>query len=162
MDRRAVHILSSLSSPEMMRVVSSSGESKLKPQAVVLYNRVMPGVDLSDQIRHGYQTARKRTKSPYKKIFFYLLDTALVNCFRMIQYTAQDTEAPQVLHKFRNMKHSDFRLDLVRQILDAYPREMIPVSSALTSTTGCTQSRLHERHVNIGSRSRLMQYHYRN
>ena len=52
-----------------------------KPEVIHEYNRVMPGVDLNDQMKFGRKVARRRVKTFYKNIFFHQLDTVLVNSY---------------------------------------------------------------------------------
>ena len=50
------------------------------PQSVVLYNKIMGGVDYNDQLR-GYYRVRLKCKKFYKYIFWFLFDVAVTNSY---------------------------------------------------------------------------------
>ena len=50
------------------------------PNTVNIYSRLMKGVDLSNQLISYYELNRKTIKW-WKRIFFHLLDIAIVNSF---------------------------------------------------------------------------------
>jgi hypothetical protein len=70
-DRKAVRILSTMSSPNIEQFMHRSVPNleMNKPKAIRLYNKLMPGVDGADQMRHGKTVAISRTKNPYKKVY---------------------------------------------------------------------------------------------
>lgn len=108
MDRRDVRILSTLSSPTF--------EDNGKPAAINLYNHVMPGVDAADQMRHGRQVARARCRRWDKKVFYHLIDIALVNSFIISKHLRQ--------YGAVTYKHAQFRLDVVAMILAKYKTDI--------------------------------------
>ncbi|KAJ8369425.1 hypothetical protein SKAU_G00094530 [Synaphobranchus kaupii] len=57
-----------------------TGEPKVKPACVLDYNKKMGAVDRADMITSFVDCARKSTKW-YKKLFFHLLDTAVLNAY---------------------------------------------------------------------------------
>ena len=79
------------------------------PQAIILYNCFMGGVDNGDQMR-GYYECRKRSRKFYKYIYHFLFDVTVTNCF--------------ILHKHfgHGMKMSlkEFRLKLASQLIGDY------------------------------------------
>ena len=132
MDKREVRFLSSISSPQIV-----DG----KPLVIKEYNTGMPGVDLADQKRHGRIIARRRLKRWYKKVFYHLIDIALVNAHIIL------TTIPE----YTGMSAEDFRQTLVKSLISRY---WYP-----TSTQGIVGpdlfKRLIERHTNIGTRKKL-------
>ncbi len=79
-DKRDVLMLTTVHS--MMsatgKVDHVTGERKVKPHCVLEYNKKMGAVDRADMVKGFLECARK-TRKWYKKIFFYLLDTAVLN-----------------------------------------------------------------------------------
>jgi RNase P protein component len=94
----------------MMESFNSANVSKLKPTAIHTYNSLMPGVDLSDQKRHGRKVARDRVKRWYRKMFWHAVDVSLINAYIMCYKYVPGLD---------KLTHADFRTDLVRQILQA-------------------------------------------
>jgi hypothetical protein len=72
----------------------------------------------------------------YKKVFFHLVDVALINAKVVIQHHPD----------FQFMKHSDFRTKLVEDILTKYPQAKQNVSQI---PIGDDSNRLTARHVKI-------------
>ncbi|KAL1466083.1 hypothetical protein MTO96_042962 [Rhipicephalus appendiculatus] len=84
-DTKNVHVLSNFHHPEDTEVVSrklSNGCSidVTCPKAISDYNTWMNAVDKFDQKRNCYRTDRRSKKSWYR-IFYFLLDAAIVNSF---------------------------------------------------------------------------------
>ncbi|KAG5891125.1 hypothetical protein JTB14_022237 [Gonioctena quinquepunctata] len=77
-DKRDIHKLTSIHNNEMRCLKNSRGENILKPAAVVDYNQNMGGVDKTDMLLSTTKTVRKCIKW-YKKVFFHLLDLAVLN-----------------------------------------------------------------------------------
>jgi RNase P protein component len=109
-DKKNVIILSTISSSEMVESFNCANVSRLKPMAIHKYNSLMPGVDLSDQKRHGRKVARDRVKRWYRKMFWHAVDVSLINSFVMCYKYVPGLE---------KLTHADFRTDLVKQILMA-------------------------------------------
>ena len=131
-DKRALRFLSSISSPQI---------DNRKPLVINEYNSGMPGVDLADQKRHGRIIARKRLKRWYKKVFYHLLDVALVNAHIIIT----------TLPEFLGMTAESFRQTLVKSIITHYRQ---PV--ATQNTRHCHSfKRLVEKHTEIAIRGKL-------
>ena len=80
------------------------GAEKQKPACILKYNALMGGVDKSDQLAANQRAADKSLKW-YKKLFFYLLDLTLVNCYRVYLVSGH------------HLSFLDFRLQLVRELL---------------------------------------------
>ncbi len=80
-DKRDVLMLTTVHSSMMSatgKVDHVTGERKVKPHCVLEYNKKMGAVDRADMVKGFLECARK-TRKWYKKIFFYLLDTAVLN-----------------------------------------------------------------------------------
>jgi len=58
--------------------LSRGAHHKIKPAAVLAYNKYKTGVDRSDQMLSYYSFERKTMKW-WKKLFFHLFDLAVVN-----------------------------------------------------------------------------------
>ena len=58
----------------------ASAEAKVKPVVVHTYNQHMNGVDIADQHSTYYSFLRKTVKW-WRKLFFWLLETAVVNSY---------------------------------------------------------------------------------
>ncbi|XP_064876538.1 piggyBac transposable element-derived protein 4-like [Oncorhynchus nerka] len=80
-DKRDVHVLSTVHTATMSatgKVDHLTGERKIKPDCVLDYNLKMGAVDKADMINSFVECTRKTNKW-YKKIFFHLIDTAVLN-----------------------------------------------------------------------------------
>ena len=75
------------------------------PEAIVLYNKFMGGVDRGDQNR-GYYQVRLKSRKMYKYIFWFLFDVTIINVFILKQF------APASERKRLTLK--DFRVQLAR------------------------------------------------
>ncbi|XP_070526565.1 LOW QUALITY PROTEIN: piggyBac transposable element-derived protein 4-like [Cardiocondyla obscurior] len=80
-DKRLVTMLSTMHSPQMIttdKIDYRTGETEVKPNIVVSYNKNMGRVNLLDQTICPYRTPRKSIKW-YIKTYFHLLDIAIFN-----------------------------------------------------------------------------------
>ncbi|ROT74363.1 putative piggyBac transposable element-derived protein 4-like [Penaeus vannamei] len=105
LDKRPVTMLSTVHTSEMVALPPNrQGIQRIKPKVVTDYNNGMKGVDFSDQLSGSYKSTRKTIKW-YKKIFFNLLDMAVVNSL--------------AVHRFLGgkMAQQEFKLELVRSLL---------------------------------------------
>jgi RNase P protein component len=112
MDKKNVRFLASCGSPEMIESFSANNESRIKPTVIHDYNKIMPGVDMSDQKSHGRKVARNRIKRWYKKLLHHFIDVSLINAFVIIH---------KYIPNMQKLSHADFRSDLVLQILAKHP-----------------------------------------
>ena len=103
-DRKTVTMLSTCHTSKMVTVSNRHGQEVVKPQVVVDYNTGMKGVDLSDQLAKSYPSSRKSLKW-YKKIFFFLLDMAVVNAHAVYKILGN------------SITQLDFRKQLIRDLL---------------------------------------------
>lgn len=80
-DKRDVHVLTTVHPTGMAatgKLDHITGQAKMKPVCVLEYNKKMGAVDKADMMTGFLECTRKSTKW-YKKIFFHLLDTVLLN-----------------------------------------------------------------------------------
>ncbi|XP_021462473.1 piggyBac transposable element-derived protein 4 [Oncorhynchus mykiss] len=80
-DKRDVHVFSTVHTATMSatgKVDHLTGERLIKPDCVLDYNLKMGAVDKADMINSFVECTRKTTKW-YKKIFFHLINTAVLN-----------------------------------------------------------------------------------
>ncbi|XP_065290955.1 piggyBac transposable element-derived protein 4-like [Dermacentor albipictus] len=84
-DTKNVHALSNFHHPKdteevVRKLANGSSVSVQCPKAISDYNTWMGGVDKFDQKRNAYRADRRSKKSWYR-IFYFLLDAAIVNAF---------------------------------------------------------------------------------
>lgn len=79
-DKKDIYLISTIHTDRKM-TVKSKGKFVDKPEVVVMYNKTMGGVDLSDSKLTSYNTTRKRMKKYYQKQFRHLIDIACLNSF---------------------------------------------------------------------------------
>jgi hypothetical protein len=58
------------------------------PGAIDDYHHYMGGVNIADQLRAGFSTQQRGVK-PWRPIFYWLLDTAIINAFRISEHQRQ-------------------------------------------------------------------------
>lgn len=112
MDKKAVRFLSTAHSPRQISSVRRKirNGSKINvgcPKVVEVYNKTMGGVDKFDQYHERYAIGRRSTKW-WHRIFYYLIDLAIVNTYLLWQL-----QHPQC-------DHLNFRLKLARQLINGY------------------------------------------
>jgi len=85
-----------------VQTVFGSLSKKSLPIPIVIddYNHFMGGVDIADQLR-GYYSTQLSVRRTWMPLFFWLLDTAIINSYLIFK------------KKDVNIKHKDFRLELV-------------------------------------------------
>ena len=107
-DKKDVKMLSTKHNSEMLDTGKKSreGNAIIKPACVVAYNHGMGGVDHSDQLSATCRSVRKYTKW-YNKLFFYMVDIALVNAFLILKKLHKDK------HK---ITLPQFKVELARQL----------------------------------------------
>jgi hypothetical protein len=126
LDSNEVRILSSVGSTKLESKEHSKRKDLTvsKPGVVFLYNTTMPGVDLNDQMKFQRKTARNRIRKYHHKMFFHILDIVLINTFIYVKHIPVDT--------LQNITHQDFRLTLIREILDTF-QDQDPQDSRILS-----------------------------
>ena len=114
MDKRIVMVLSTGCNPFITGYVQRKEKNGSRvevecPEAVILYNKHMGGVDRGDQKR-GYYQCRTKSRKFYKYIFYFLFDVAITNTYILLR---QFSEYPVT-----NIK--DFRIELAKQLIGDY------------------------------------------
>lgn len=106
-----------------------------KPASVLLYNKTMGALDGVDNVIQRYNTSRK-TRRWYKKVSFRFMDIAYHNSY--VLYKELDKEGR------KNLPFKIFLMELVEEILTAYPRPPTPIGRP---TTTVKQDRLTGMHL---------------
>ena len=109
-DKKDVHMISTVHSAGTSSVkVKWNDNSVIKPTAVLDYNKLMGGVDRSDQGISYYPITRKQQKKYYLKIFRNLLEQCLFNSYVLVK-------------KYSTLKldHAEFLLEVVERIVQKY------------------------------------------
>lgn len=107
-DKRDVYMLSSMHHPSKQ----TASEEIKKPKIVADYNINMGYVDLSDRMANSYSFER-RTMKWTKKLFFHLLDIAVLNSFLLFK---------------GEESHRDFRLSLIRTLIKIHEIPKVPTT----------------------------------
>ena len=94
------------------------------PDFIDLYNHFMNGVDVADQLRSYYDTQRIHLKT-WKPLWHFLLDTTIVNSYKII-YT---TELRPYAELRKHGSHKLFRMDLIQELYDYSTRVASPGGS---------------------------------
>ena len=131
-----IHDDSLVTKQRRTRLVPGGHEDIRKPHAVKEYNRHMGGVDKSDQLM-SYYSFGHRTVKWWCRVFFHLLDMAVVNSYILYNESTQST---------RKLTHEKYRIHLASELLlDA--GEVPPLHpGGRVSQPSPTSSRLTERH----------------
>ena len=95
MDKRAVTMISTIHDNTMVPIQRRSRfaggrEVISKPQCIVEYNRHMGGVDLSNQMISYYSFSHRSVKW-WKRVFFHLIDTTIVNAYILYSQSTQSS-----------------------------------------------------------------------
>lgn len=140
MDRKVVTVMSTTSQPSAIGTVLRRQKDGTRisvpcPEAIIIYNRYMGGVDRGDQLR-GYYNCKVKSRKFYKYIFYFLFDVSITNAFILYKnFRSSPT--------FNTIKK--FRLQLARELIGKYTTRRqswswwwghSPSSSAAFSTKG--------------------------
>lgn len=106
-DKREVHILSSLHTDSMTHV-TNGWKSTRKPNAVLDYNKNMRLIDKCDMQITGLSCMRKSFKW-YRKFFFHLVDVYRLNAFYLYKLSTGD-----------DIKLRDFIYNVSMQLLEEF------------------------------------------
>jgi len=134
-DKRDVCLLTNFHDPPREGNYRDEHGNAIKPTIVADYNRHMGHVDNSDRLANSY-TASRRTWKWTKKLFFHLLDLAIVNSYILLSSCGG-----------KKISHRDFHLTLIREKLawsGHGPRPSMPVGRPAPASTNI--GRLDTRH----------------
>ena len=128
MDKRPVAVLTTIHDNSMMTITRRTRSSEQgtqtiqKPTVIEKYNTYMGGVDKADQLvtYYGYPHFSKKW---WKRVFFHLLDTTIVNAY--ILYKQSSTT--------NKLSHMDFQLAIAQSLISDCPRQ--PHSATSPSDT---------------------------
>ena len=113
-DNKVVSMINTLSPPTSMTTVKRKGKDGQSsqipcPESIKLYNKFMGGVDLADARRKTYSCSR-RAKKWWHRLFYYLLDVAVVDAFIL------HAESPHCAKKTQK----EFVLDLAEELMSSF------------------------------------------
>ena len=111
MDKREVHMLTTLHEPVMVKTGKNdreTGRKTKKPLCIAQYNKNMGAVDQVD-MQNSFSECLRKTIKWYKKLFFRLFDIAVQNFYVMYKMKNQE-----------NLELSEFRLQLARGLIEEY------------------------------------------
>jgi len=117
-DKRDVCLLTNIHDPPREGNYRDEHWNAIKPAIVADYNRDMGHVDSSDRLANSY-TASCQTWKWTEKLFFHLLDLAIVNSYILLSSCGG-----------KKISHRDFHLTLIREMLawsGHVPRPAMPV-----------------------------------
>ena len=103
------------------------------PAFINMYNHYMKGVDNADQLRSYYSTQRVHYKS-WKPLWHFLLDTTIVNCYKIHHCMPKHSYQPRNHHSQRA-----FRTKLTIQLFERSER----LSGPPTSMKASLSARVH-------------------
>jgi hypothetical protein len=109
------------------------------PSAIDNYNHHMGGVDIADQLRAGFSTQQRGVK-PWRPLFYWLLDSTIINAFRLLEHQRKSKLGSSQKDKVRSA-HRAFRKALVLELLKD-PVPAIQKQVYITKKTGLPQIRL--------------------
>ena len=118
-DRKLVYLMSTNSHPEgnttvQRRERDGSVQQIPCPPSVVEYNKFMGGVDKADQLRKYYRVHCK-TRKFYRYVFWFLLDSCVVNAFILMKNFRSATDVTLRQATFKN-----FRIPLALGLIGNY------------------------------------------
>jgi hypothetical protein len=119
------------------------------PGAINDYNHHMGGVDIADQLRAGFSTQQRGVK-PWRPLFYWLLDTTIINAYRLSEHQRKARIHLDTKDKVRSA-HRAFREALVEALLKD-PSSIAPLRAYITKNTQLPQIRL-TRPIEIHQRS---------
>ena len=116
-DKKPVHLLSTLAQADVTHTAQRKQKDGSRisvqcPDAVVLYNQHMAGVDRGDQLRQYYRVRTKCRKN-YKYIFWFLFDVSITNSYILSLF------APTTM-PISHQRLKAFRLRLANQLVGDY------------------------------------------
>ena len=111
-DKRNIFYITTEFMDNMIETRNKQNVKKLKPQALIVYNKYMSGVNKQDQMM-AYYPCSKKTLRWYKKIFVHILQLSFLNSFYLY-------------NKFANRKCSfyDFKMQVLEILLPK--KETVP------------------------------------
>ena len=120
-DRRVVNVLSTVHRGHTYGMVTRNTKVDgqhvqlhvRQPRCIADYNHWMGGVNTFDQLAATHRILRKVRKY-WETLLLDLIDSVTINCFLYFSMWCQ--QHPGTIERRRNMRHSDFRANLIRQL----------------------------------------------
>ena len=109
------------------------------PTSVKLYNQYMGGVDLADQLRNTYTCSRKSAHKWYMRLFWFFLETSIINAFILMQESPNHAAARNKTQK--KLAHKEFRLQLARDLIGTYTARQAIGRPSHAEPIGCFTDR---------------------
>lgn len=135
-DKRIVHMLTTFHEDTVVTTAKTNretGESIVKPLCIDQYNKNMGTIDKVDMLLSPVNCLHKSVKW-YKKVFFFLMDYALLNAYSMWKvYTGEQIPLAK------------FQLELIRQMIEKYKKKNSNSRGGRPSS-GDVPNRLIDRH----------------
>ena len=148
-DKRDVFCLSTFHGNTMSNFTTRRLDTRdiQRPDLVSSYNKYMGGVDHMDQML-SYYTIGKKTIKWYKRIFWRLIDMAIVNSFVLYN----------MCHPLKRMSHNVFRLQLADSLVTDWMNAKSLIVVSLGRRPLRSDNRLQGKHLATSStkRSRCM------
>ena len=126
-DRKHVLFVNNITYPwEVTTVVRKQKDGTTKrfpcPRAVELYNKYMGGVDMADAMRRLYSSSRKSKNKWYMRLFWFLLDTCVVNAYVLECESPNHVVTRSTGLKKRNVYRTqlEFVLQLGQQLIEEH------------------------------------------
>ena len=94
------------------------------PKLAIDYNNKMNSVDIADQFRSYYST-QLRVSRVWMPVFFWLLDTTVINAWTLAKCTLPESKKQNTIHNHRN-----FRIQLAHSLAAAGYRAQNPTRAA--------------------------------
>lgn len=104
-DKREVTFISTEYSAAPIEVPNRRGEGKIKPEAIIKYNKFMSGVDHNDQML-VYNAADRKTIRWYKKLVLNTLQILLLNSWYL-----------HSVYSTKKVSFYEFRLNIIENLL---------------------------------------------
>jgi len=123
-DTKLVSFASTCAQPLLVtraiRRVSSTPTSISQPHCSFLYSNGYNAVDRFDSLRVSYKVGRS-AKKPWKYLFFFLINSSIVNAWILYQETSRRT-----LEKKKRYEQADFRLELAENLIGNFSSRKRP------------------------------------
>lgn len=139
LDRKPVNFLSTIYNSSMVDTgkTNKHKEKVYKSEIVINYNKFMGGVDRNDQLSK-YSAFNRQQVKWWKKVFFQLVNMAMVNAYIMYKFHCSKENN-------RIMSHADFRTNCIKQLIEETANELtLPKNRG--QRIGSVMLRLMDRH----------------
>lgn len=131
-DTRDVHMLTTIHEGKLIDTGKKerTGENVKKPEAVLDYTKNLRLVNKAD-MQCGNAATRGRTYKWYRKLFFHIVDIGVLNSYNMF-----------LVKSGMRPKYREFRLRLIRQIIEKFGDEVQSARTGRPSEEGIDPTRL--------------------